>query len=1824
VLTYNHDDLIGTDEITGTLNRVSGEAIGEYAINNNGANPLTAGPNYQLVIPSGTQTVYFEIRPIALTVKVYDEASALNADLVELSRMDFISGNIRPGDDIHTIVTLTTNANKAVAGDYDIVGNYDNSQSGYFYYAITFIDEDNVVQPATYTVLAANQFVVDFDTDCETIIPNQIVNSGGYVTEPTQPMNKPGFTFEYWHDGYITTDPYEFTTTQVTMSFTLYAKWTLNPIDLSITGNEEITYGEGSVTLTANVTHEFASTATYQWYKDNNLLTGKTTNQITLTDVLESGTYKVKATITREGQTVTKEESVVVTINKATYDMSNVSFNDAQKQYNAQAQPIYITVDGELPDGVSVNYQNNSNVNAGEHTVTAVFTGDSNNYNAIPNKSATLTITKAPATLDIANKSSVYGQPEETLTATLTGMLVPADTILYTLSRADSTNKNAGQYSITANITQPNNNYDLTINNGTYTITKATYDMTGITFPGHEKVYDGLTYPLSINGTLPDGVSVTYQNNDQVNAGSHTVTAKFSGDATNYNAIPDMTATLKINKATYNMSGITFPGHEKVYDGSTYPLSINGTLPDGVSVTYQNNDQVNAGSHTVTAKFSGDATNYNVIPDMTATLKINKANINTVTIHGDLNTGQSKPYTNGMGSQDITDVKSVLVLKINGTTVLSDEEKAKFNFVHYSIDNLSSAITTVNLPNGGTTFVIRSNIVGYNGSNFEGTYSQAINQNSDVAYKFVSVLVGEEYKTIEDAILSGNNMIVTSNTSFASSVVNTRLHNTNIFTLTKSLLLPAEGPDEDGNYANSIIKTTSASSSRPSTPYVKLVMTSDITLNINTTSGHLNVNGKVFGGTPRTGYVIEGAFGAVEMMINSKVVVNSGGLITSIGFVYGQGTVEIKSGGKIMDLMTFGAFRGGRCTAMIKDQTFPVDQFHFNNIEVDLKFNAGATYEVDTYISTGAGNLHEGAVIIGSTDSSLFKLTSGYLIKKFSTTSGRMTVDIDGATVNMNNITVGSGAISMSTNGKEILIPGTFTINLTNNTTVTNNIKLALLPGSQLNIDSTSKLIVPTTSSLLVYGPNEYIQDSGSYIYPSSQWQLTFRNNITFDFNINTPAKVTINGILDVRGGIAGKINSENGGTLILADTSKTVFASSQYIGTDGGTFITHYHTLKDPADNLVFSKGTFEIIKNQTFSKKITFTDDQNNVTTLTQQFGTPLNAPTLPSGWGWFDGTNEIITNRFYDGRFSALTAKQLVTTSTITFVSNGGTSYDPLVIENNSVINLNESYRPTKDATDLFLGWYTNSTLTTKLSENHTVSGDLTVYARWANKGIQITATTSGPGRNDKKFKITATVKDGNGTPLSGITVDIETLYNSGNFTTNHIGLPTNASGQVTATHDATLSGAGDRSMYIKYYIVEHDSKTFVSTEVQVKTDASSPMIYSYDGEEYHLEHEPISFKLLKSIEGSSYGTLRLLEDVNGKYYIQVVEEGTSITVMDNLQLYAVDYINDGTILDLFFDIYGNPHTIKEKLTPVSFIDQYGISYMDGIITKGDGYFAQADMNRDDIVTYMTATFDKPTDSNFAKLMVSVKDTADALQAMHEMYQLFNAKQNLWWIDQALAHQDVQPLIQNVFNSLHVKVQVWNGTSWIDQGIIELGSYLMEEFLVPLDLTDINTEDLVVRFVYPTKGGYMFDSIAVDYSENAEMNIMELDLVSALMNGDIDVLDQVISANNQYVELAHKEYVEFAFAAPALQEGYSRGFGVKMTGYIYAEGCTVTDELQPLMEGKNFDEIVDIIIASGRQELIDDIEIVANFYYTITTLGALDYEDLLRELFNFMPEE
>ena len=305
-------------------------------------------------------------------------------------------------------------------------------------------------------------------------------------------------------------------------------------------------------------------------------------------------------------------------IAKATYDMSGISIANKTVTYDGNAYSI--TIDGTLPAGVSVSYTNNGKTNAGVYTITASFVGDANNYNAIANKTAILTINKATYDMSAVvfeDSSVIYDGSAFSLA--IEGTLPTGVTVSY----ENNAQTVVGEYTITASFAGDATNYNAIADmTATLTINKATYNMSAVVFEDSTVIYNGSAYSLAIEGALPTGVTVSYENNAQTVVGEYTITASFAGDATNYNAIADMTATLTINKATYDMSGVSIADKTVTYNGESHSIVITGTLPAGVSVSYTNNNKTNAGVYTITASFTGDANNYNAIANMTATLTI--------------------------------------------------------------------------------------------------------------------------------------------------------------------------------------------------------------------------------------------------------------------------------------------------------------------------------------------------------------------------------------------------------------------------------------------------------------------------------------------------------------------------------------------------------------------------------------------------------------------------------------------------------------------------------------------------------------------------------------------------------------------------------------------------------------------------------------------------------------------------------------------------------------------------------------------------------------------------------------------------------------------------------------------------------------------------------------------------------------------------------------------------------------------------------------------------------------------------------------------------
>ena len=198
---------------------------------------------------------------------------------------------------------------------------------------------------------------------------------------------------------------------------------------------------------------------------------------------------------------------------------------------------------------------------------------------------------------------------------------------------------NAGVYEVVGVMSK--NGYASKTLTTTLTIHPATRPVEGILFEDTTLVYNGEMRNIEIQH-VPEGVEVTYDAYDYatnvkvnkvVNAGTYKVVAHFNDVNPNYAKIEDMSATLTILKADYDISKIGFEDVVKEYDGKNYDAAITNerSLPTGVKVSYSyldadgNTVQTTAavGTYTMVASFSGgDIKNYNEIQPLKATLRV--------------------------------------------------------------------------------------------------------------------------------------------------------------------------------------------------------------------------------------------------------------------------------------------------------------------------------------------------------------------------------------------------------------------------------------------------------------------------------------------------------------------------------------------------------------------------------------------------------------------------------------------------------------------------------------------------------------------------------------------------------------------------------------------------------------------------------------------------------------------------------------------------------------------------------------------------------------------------------------------------------------------------------------------------------------------------------------------------------------------------------------------------------------------------------------------------------------------------------------------------
>ncbi len=254
-----------------------------------------------------------------------------------------------------------------------------------------------------------------------------------------------------------------------------------------------------------------------------------------------------------------------------------------------------------LPSGVSGNVDSSS---AGPKTFTVTATDLAGN---VTTSSLPYSVSQAPATITLSNLTQTY--TGSALSPTVT--TVPSG-LAYTLTGGADTN--AGSYSVTATITDPN--YTGTTSSP-FVISPAAAT---VTLGSLAQIYTGSPL-LATATTSPANLAVSFTYNGSptapTNAGSYAVVATI----TNPNYAGTANGTLVISPAA---AAVTLTNLTQTYTGSALSPTVT-TTPPGLSTTLTGGGDINAGSYAVTAtitnpNYTGTASGTLVISPAAATV----------------------------------------------------------------------------------------------------------------------------------------------------------------------------------------------------------------------------------------------------------------------------------------------------------------------------------------------------------------------------------------------------------------------------------------------------------------------------------------------------------------------------------------------------------------------------------------------------------------------------------------------------------------------------------------------------------------------------------------------------------------------------------------------------------------------------------------------------------------------------------------------------------------------------------------------------------------------------------------------------------------------------------------------------------------------------------------------------------------------------------------------------------------------------------------------------------------------------------------------------
>ena len=582
----------------------------------------------------------------------------------------------------------------------------------------------------------------------------------------------------------------------------------------------------------------------------------------------------------------------------------------------------------------------------------------------------------------------------------------------------------------------------------------------------------------------------------------------------------EYTVKITVGKATYTEGQIPAQkvAEEDIVAGMNKTLA-DVALAEGFAWT-EDSLGYKAGENTAAAIYCGDTKNYEPY-SLPITFKARRENI---TLFAD-----GSKLEADFGIESFTDFAAALCAK--------DEQGESFTLVDLST-LCTAAFENVDYATGGT-YAVRYTLTTAENDYYAFAFENAGDGEYFAPFKLKSVKLGDALYTIEDALakaVSGNTVIVTANTAFASADTLSLLNGVysaegGHYTVKAgvTLLVPYDtGYSENTKDCDVNYEAVGA------TPFATLTVSSGVSLSVN---GKLIVNAKIVQRSGVTSTVKGNLYGAMNVCADASITLTSGSVYESIGFSYGEGTIYTQKEANVYELFNMVGYKGGTISSGIEGTVFPLNQYGMTSISCKLEIVYAANYYAKAFTAALSNSVKVDAdVLFVSDDSSAFLQVmseKGKIYKWIDESIGAIYFETDGD-VQFNNMSVKLGRYALDTAGREIPIPGNFKFIVNSGTvTIPADIRIKLLPGMSLTIKEGAGIEV--YGRLYSYGskdsysmamtdggePLETWQDGNQSVkaYPLGDMKNVYRKVPTLDYTASSPAVISVAGSINVYAG---------------------------------------------------------------------------------------------------------------------------------------------------------------------------------------------------------------------------------------------------------------------------------------------------------------------------------------------------------------------------------------------------------------------------------------------------------------------------------------------------------------------------------------------------------------------------------------------------------------------------------------------------------------------------------------------------------------------------------